>query len=77
MKLKTLIKIILGVIAIIILIVIPLIMSGISENECKNRCNNLDALSYFERAGGGWTIDQDLCTCFFRDSSKTFRLGEQ
>lgn len=73
-----LIWLILGMLVVILIsmCVIGFIVSENSHEKCRTYCLNNDALTCSWEAGGGYTDDKDICTCYFEDSTKTFRMGE-
>lgn len=75
--LKNIIIITLIVILLISILVIGTITSEISKSKCKSICQEEGALTFEMMAGGGlFTIEKDICICFFRERIKSFKLGD-
>lgn len=44
-----------------------------SNSVCKLECGRLGALTFDLIAGGGLSISNDVCVCYFEDSIKSFK----
>lgn len=68
----------------ITILIIILIIFGVgyttylkANYKCEQICNKQKALDYRIQPGGGLTtIKNDICTCYFKYNTKTFKLGE-
>tara|TARA_Y100000310_G_scaffold67692_2_gene63071 strand:- start:8503 stop:8751 length:249 start_codon:yes stop_codon:yes gene_type:complete len=68
--------IILAMIGLVSYIVYGLHLSVKASNLCQEECENSDALTHRLRPNGKFNMD-DICTCFYENSTKTFLLEEK